>query len=185
MPKRTLTCLVMLMTMTAIASAEIYKCVNEDGVVKFSDQPCGRQAEVVIAKTNLSVDEAIGNGGPYPEPVKDSAVMNQDIMVHAKTVGASIFPDMYLESNDIGEDLKGQTRTWKVFLVYLDSKNYYNNTKVELNYSGERVGERIFVRLHYMRLAQFRWAEPLTTLKKAKKVKQDLHYGWYVLPQRK
>ena len=117
--------------------------------------------------------------------MKDAAVMNQDIMVHAKTVGTSIFPDMYLKSDDIGEELKGRTRTWKVFLAYVDLKKEYKYANVELNYTGEHVGDRVFVRLHYIRIERFDWAVPLPTLKKTKKLKKDAHYGWYVLPQRK
>lgn len=185
MLKKTLIYLAIIMTVAAGASAEIYKCVSADGVVKFSDQPCGRQAEVVISATNLSVDEAIGNGSPYPEPLKESAVMNQDIMVHAKTVGASIFPDMYLKSNDMGEERNLRTRTWKVFLAYIDPKIDYKYANVELNYTGEQIGDRIFVRLHYIRIKQFDWMVPIPTLKKTKKLKKDSDRGWYVLPQRK
>ena len=177
--------LVVFVTIAPGASAEIYKCVNDDGVVKFSDQPCGRQAEVFISKTDLSVDEAVGNGGPYPEPVKNSAVMNQDIMVHAKTVGASIFPGMDPKSDDMGEEITDRTRSWRVFLAYRDPKIDYKYANVELNYTGEKVGDRIFVRLHYIRISRFDWMVPLPTLKKTKKLKRDSCDGWYVLPQRK
>ncbi|MGY6555051.1 MAG: DUF4124 domain-containing protein [Wenzhouxiangella sp.] len=41
--------------LSAPALAQVYRCVDEDGTLIFSDRPCGAQAEVHESKSNFSV----------------------------------------------------------------------------------------------------------------------------------
>ncbi len=51
-----------MMIMAITAFADIYKCVSDDGVVKYSDEPCGKQTEFLFRESNSkwSLDDAIG-----------------------------------------------------------------------------------------------------------------------------
>ena len=51
-----------MMIMAITAFADIYKCVSDDGVVKYSDEPCGKQTEVILRTSNSkgSLDDAMG-----------------------------------------------------------------------------------------------------------------------------
>lgn len=175
-----LSCLCVLL-FAAGAAADIYKCVSEEGTLTFSDRPCGPQATVAIPKTDFTVDEAIGSGGPYPAPVKYAKTIGQDIMAHAKLVGKSIFPNEYLKASDITEQSKGGAPYWTVVLYYVNREKEFNDSRIELNYSGDQEGDRIFVRLTYMRFHRFDWASTPGTLAHAKKVKRNSHYGWHVI----
>jgi Domain of unknown function (DUF4124) len=89
---RTYICVVIVfLSLGATAAADIYKCVSEDGVVKFSDEPCSKKAEVAFETEELNVDAAIGNASPYPQiPIPASQFDTEDMMAHAKKIGRCI-----------------------------------------------------------------------------------------------
>lgn len=94
----------MLMCLLALnpqASADIYKCVSEDGTVKYSDAPCSDNPQVAFeTEESKTFDEIIGEGYPYPEmPLDPSLIKTEDIVAHAKKIGACIIPGEYL--NDV------------------------------------------------------------------------------------
>jgi hypothetical protein len=171
------------MMITAIASADVYKCVSDDGVVTFSDQPCGEEAALVFQDTNLSVDEAIGNASPYTQPVPYSGDIDKDVLLHARKIGRSILPNENLESYDISKENMGIYYTWKVFLSYVTPHKEHLWSRIELDYRGEPKGKGVFVQLKFISIKRADWFTPLPTLKNVKKLKKHAHYGWHVIPQ--
>ena len=146
-------CLSTAVFLSTSAWGAVYKCVSDDGVTTYSDQPCGNKAEIVIETTDFSVDEAIGNASPYTEPVTYSLDIGADILLHARKVGKSILPE-----------------------------KEFDRDRIELKYIGEPRDDRIFVKLTFISIKRFDWATPLPTLRNAKKLKKYAHYGWYVTP---
>jgi hypothetical protein len=71
-------------------SADIYKCVSDDGVVKFSDQPCGDNAEITFHF--LSIDDLISLASPYEQPIKDPNRISNDLLIHSRKLGDRILP---------------------------------------------------------------------------------------------
>ncbi|MBU2630131.1 MAG: DUF4124 domain-containing protein, partial [Proteobacteria bacterium] len=173
-----------MMLMTTSASANIFKCVSEDGVITFSDIPCNKDAQLFIHDTKLSVDEAIGNASPYKHPVIYSGYIDQDLILHARKIGNSIFPDKRLEDKAISAERIANKQTWRVCLSYGSIENKFDYARIQLNYVGESEGdgEKVFVRLKYIAIKRFDWMTPLPTLKNVKKLKADAHYGWHVIP---
>lgn len=84
-------CVVILIAcLGSTAAADIYKCV-EDGVVKFSDEPCSNKAEIAFETEDLDFDAAVGIGSPYPNlPIPVSRFDTEDMMTHAKRIGRCI-----------------------------------------------------------------------------------------------
>ncbi len=181
MRKKPYVCCVILLFVATSAIAEIFKCVAEDGTLRFSDQPCGAQATVVVPKTDYTVDEAIGTGSPFAGPVKYTDTIGQDIVMHAKRIGNSMFPDDQLKASDIMIKYKYRSPFWTVVLYYVDRKQEFKDTRVELDYQGKLEGAKITLRLSYIRMKRFDWATTPTTIQKAKKLKRDNHYGWHVI----
>ncbi len=84
-------CLVSLLLLIAQAHGNIYKCVSEDGVVKYSDVPCSDEATVAFESANRPFDEVIGNASPYPkEPVPTYEMDDQKMEQHARKIGQTI-----------------------------------------------------------------------------------------------
>jgi hypothetical protein len=90
-------CLVILtMLLGSTAFADIYKCVSDNGVVKFSDAPCSKKAEVAFKTGARNFDAVIGNASPYPElPIPKSRFDIEDIVAHAKRIGGCIITGEY------------------------------------------------------------------------------------------
>lgn len=181
---RKTTCLYLsaLLIAAAGAYADIYKCVSKSGVVTFSDQPCGKPVEI-ISDAILSVDEAIGNASPYAEPVPYSYSIRYDVMIHAKRVGQSIFPDGDLIAENISAEYRADSPVWTVFLSYGYKKYKYDYSKIELDYIGDKKNEKIFVRLTYIRIDRSDVDIPVPTLQGSNKVKKDTYNGWHVLAE--
>ena len=175
--------LVSTILIPTIAFTDVYKCVSEDGVVTYSDQPCGEQADVFIRNSDLSVDDAIGNASPYTHPVTLARDIRSDVMLHARKVGRSIFPNEFLKSHDISTEHTGNYYKWNVFLSYVLPNKEHVWSRIVMNYIGEPKKNRISVCLKYISIKRFDWATPLRTLKNVKKLKRHGHYGWDVIAQ--
>ena len=181
MRRSILLCVFALLVFGKVAFADIFKCVSEDGVVTFSDQPCGEKAALVIHDKKLSVDEAIGNASPYPEPVIYSSNIDTDVLLHARKIGKSIFPNDMLKSHDLTTEHTGIYYSWKVFLSYVTPQKEHMWSRMVLDYRGDRKDDKILVRLKYISIKRFDWFNPIPTLKNTTKLKKDAHYGWHVI----
>ena len=101
MKKSFLLCLFSVMLVTHLAIADVYKCVSEDGVVKFSDEPCGTNAKLSFQTSKLKFDDVIGNASPYTkQPVPASKIDGNDFVAHARKIGKAILPYEYNNSVD-------------------------------------------------------------------------------------
>ncbi|MBU1342006.1 MAG: DUF4124 domain-containing protein [Proteobacteria bacterium] len=88
--------LVFMVLLAATSFADIYKCVSEDGVATFSDEPCAKKAQIAFKTENLNFDDAIGNASPYDDqPVEASKIYSEDFVAHAKKIGRYILPFEY------------------------------------------------------------------------------------------
>lgn len=111
--------------------ADIYKCVSEDGTVKFSDEPCSNNAQVAFeTEDSKTFDEIIGQGYPYPDmPLAPELITTGGIVAHAKKIAACIIPNEYIYAIEPRRSFKpgsGPTYSWDVDL-YLgpeDTKKY-------------------------------------------------------------
>ena len=180
MLKKSFAFILAIFVTTAGAYAGIYKCVSENGVVTYSDHPCGK-GEEVIPNIDLSVDEAIGNASPYAEPVSFSYSIRYDVLRHAKKVGKSLFPNAYLIEENIGAEYQPKSPVWTVFLSYGYRQYKYDYLKTELEYVGEKMGDKLFVRLKYIRINSSDLEIPMPALENSKKMEKDGHRGWHVL----
>jgi hypothetical protein len=110
---------IVLLCLVGMASADIYKCVSEDGVVKFSDEPCSRKAEVAFETEDLNFDEAIGNASPYPKlPVPESEFDTEDMVTFAKKIGRHIITGEHNNSARLERYRNRQYWTNKVYLNF-------------------------------------------------------------------
>ncbi len=75
------------------AFSEIYKCVSDDGTVKFSDEPCGKKTVGVFKSYVPNVDEAIEAG--ILRRCLDKKILEcvtEDLNFHAKKIADTILP---------------------------------------------------------------------------------------------
>ena len=88
--------------------ADIYRCVNEKGIVVYSDQPCGDNAAVAFKESGMSVDDAISRKVIHMTALRDRlSLFESDVERHAKTIGGCILPDIRLHEvrmNHIGKN---------------------------------------------------------------------------------
>ena len=141
-----LSCLLLTTVLTMTALADIYKCVSEDGVTKYSDVPCAENAEVAFETASLNFDEVIGNASPYPKlPVPPSRVDVKDIIAHAKKIGSCIIPDEY--NNTTIDRSSPMMPVWRIELHFgpADDEKMY---VVEMEYGRKGTNKGLFVWLH-------------------------------------
>lgn len=101
MSMRAIYAIAFICLVTPQALADVYKCILEDGAVKFSDEPCSNDAQVEFeTDSSKTFDELIGDGGyPYPEmPLAPNLIKTEDIVEHAKKIASRILPGEYINS---------------------------------------------------------------------------------------
>ena len=101
--------------------ANIYKCVSDDGVVTFSDQPCSTKAEVFInTPPAVSIDDVINQASPFAELYVESNTIDEALVAHAKKIGKSILPDEIYNSYMMrgGNRRARRYPQWEVSLKY-------------------------------------------------------------------
>jgi len=77
------------------AFANIYKCTSEDGIVMFSDTPCGTEAELAFYQPVADIDEALGVPiEPFLTPAHYNS-HDEYITDQAKRVGRVILTDQW------------------------------------------------------------------------------------------
>lgn len=128
------------------SSADIYKCVSEDGVLTFSDEPCDSKAEVAFKTEEYDFDKAIGNGSPYPEqPVPPSKIWREDFKAHAKKIGKTILPYEY--NNSVVDKTSPLMPGWYIDL-YFGSETNKKNYEISLHYGRNPSNKGVYVWLH-------------------------------------
>lgn len=99
----------------ACTFADIYKCVSDDGIVKFSDQPCGENSEKMV-KTP-SIDELIAQARPYKQPFADPDRITSDLIACSRKIADGILPDQHYHYNNTHEGDAGTRFT--ISLMYV------------------------------------------------------------------
>lgn len=127
--------------------ADIYKCVLDDGTVKFSDVPCSTDDQVAFdSKEAMTFDEVIGDGFPYPEmPMDRKLIRTQDIVAHAKKIGECIISFEYINSVDVFEFMPYGS-SWKIDLFFgPGNKRKYSITMWYSSLSTENRGTYVYL----------------------------------------
>jgi len=94
--KSILLSLIVFFMLASVVSADIYKCVSNDGVTTYSDEPCGENSKKVFDTVEQTFDDIIGNGSPYDDqPVDSKKVFREDIIEHAKKIWRFIMPNKH------------------------------------------------------------------------------------------
>lgn len=121
--------------------ADIYRCVSDNGTVTYSDQPCGKNAEIFHPEYEMSVDDAARRD--ILKPATDHAsiwYVEKDIKDHARHIADVIIPNQ--QFHDIYITRKGRERDeipidWQVTIscgpeadaLYSQIKFYYRGKK--------------------------------------------------------
>ena len=165
-----------LLVMPAGSFADIYKCVSDDGAVKFSDRPCGKEIEVLGPRQSL--DDLIALARPLRQPLPDPDRITNDLLVHSQRIGALICPGLPLHLPQV--HVKNDRRSeWEVSLTYTDDDlpawqikiNYRKDTQID--------GYTIWLKS----ICVFRWYKPFSppTMKQMTALKK-IGPGEWVVP---
>jgi len=158
---------------------EIYKCVSDNGTVKFSDEPCGKNSVVAFKTYVPSVDGAIASD--VLERCYDKTIVecvSKDLNSHAKRIADSILPrerfcSMYENHSSRNRELFDKKIQWIISLYYGPEINK-QQWIVEINY--QVVFEKN-VSIHLNSISVDKDGEPfepptMNNLKKLKHVKR-------------
>ncbi len=144
--------------------ADIYRCVSDDGVVTYSDHPCGRDAKVIYRKYEMSVDDAARRDIIKPGTDRsDMWAVEKDIKDHACQIARIIVPDQRLHYIYIKRDGKVEDEIpvdWRVTVPWGPEEDILNSS-IEFYYRGKKNG-RLNVWLHSLQtLSDRRPYDPL------------------------
>jgi hypothetical protein len=146
MKRLLIVCLLALMLIAKIAWADVYKCVSDDGIIKFSDEPCGENAEISFRTSNLNFDDVIGNASPYTEqPVAASKIDGNDFVAHAKKIAKAILPYEYNNSYD--NRTTPMSPGWRIYLYFGPASNE-KKFVIVMNYARYPTSNGIYVWLN-------------------------------------
>jgi len=113
--KRILFC-VAIIIISATVSADIYKCVSDDGVVTYSDEPCGPKSSV-FGKT-MSLNKLIASVCPYDQPVFNPDDLSNDLLEFSQKLGSYIVPDKIFNSSSVFSKEDPLSLNWNIHLSY-------------------------------------------------------------------
>ncbi len=107
MPKLALAILTLMVSSAVLAQASIYRCVDEEGTVIFSDRPCDEEAREYIGGTTLSVINA-------PEDVEARAEANRAFIEERRErqIEARRQRTQQDETPAVVEPVRPQTQVW-------------------------------------------------------------------------
>ncbi len=84
---------------TATALADIYKCVSNEGIVTYSDEPCSPKS--IIFRKTVSLDALIVSVCPYRQAVSNSDTLTNDLLEISNKIGGYIVPDKLFNSSSV------------------------------------------------------------------------------------
>jgi hypothetical protein len=156
-----------MMLIAVTAFADVYKCVSEDGVVTFSDEPCGKKAEITIH--SLSLDDLIGLASPFTQSIMDSNSISNDLLSHSRKLGKSILPkERYYGHNvSLKNDLQSY---WEIRLYY--APKGFTEWEIRMDYvkKPKAQGYSLWLKSIFIK----RWGKPYSppTMQHAKKMRK-------------
>ncbi len=104
MHEKLICCLLFILACISSSYAEVYKCTDNNGIVKFSDQPCGKNSKVLFSTERgiKDIEDSLIHFSAKV-PVGDLSKMNgiraYEIKNHARYMGSLIFPEFSLISD--------------------------------------------------------------------------------------
>lgn len=112
-------CLSAFMLMAGVAWADVFRCVSDDGTVRYSDQPCAADAELFIEEEGCNIDDSIRRAHPFKDLSVKSEDINDRLVAHAKKLGKCILPNMTFKSYNVSEDsFRDVDHTWDISVNY-------------------------------------------------------------------
>jgi hypothetical protein len=141
-PTKSLVVFLLVTMLTAIpAFADIFKCVSEDGFVTFSDEPCGKNAEIAFQKYIMSVDDAVGLDliSLFTDRTQIRSI-RLDLESHAKILGNCILPNEkrnYLFVDRAGGHHYHREIDWKLSLFF-GPQGYEREWNINVFYKGKK-----------------------------------------------
>lgn len=86
--------LLILILLSSLSYADIYKCTSDSGVVTYSDEPCGKNAVHAFDEYVMSIDDAASRDIITPSTDRSYKYDIISAMIpHAKRIAYCIFPD--------------------------------------------------------------------------------------------
>lgn len=131
-----LTVMLAVMFIPACSCADIYRCTSDDGVVKFSDEPCGEKYEMMANAP--SIDQLIAQARPYKQPFLDPDRITSDLIACSQKIADGILPDEHYRTYHVYEDEKKTKFT--IYLLYVpegfkaNNPNKYRIYEVKIKY---------------------------------------------------
>lgn len=105
--------------MADVTWANVYRCVSDDGTVRYSDQPCGGDAELFIEEEDCNLDVRIRRAYPFKELSVQSEDITDRLVSHAKKLGKCILPNETFKSFDVSEfNFRELDYTWNIKTGY-------------------------------------------------------------------
>ncbi len=166
------------------AQANIYRCVSEDGTIRFSDVPCSNTAEVFYKEDKVSIDEAVALASPLKDLTLDSPHLISEIVAHARIVGNALFPsEQFNDSTWRRHKVGNRYPHWSVMLYY-GKKDNKPKWAVDVNYGvREKSGVmRIWMYTIYVRLTDTLFDPPSIEPAKPPKNLKRIKAGEYQVP---
>ena len=162
----------------ATAMGNVYRCVMDDGTVRFSDVPCVGDSDLFIKEERLSIDEVIALASPFPDLTIYSSSIDNELVSHAKKLGEILIPDDAYVSYEMRgrEQSSGRYPSWEV-IVNFGQKDNRPKWSITVNYDVRQKNDilRIWMHTIYVRLTgtlidapSIRSAESLKRLKAGK-----------------
>lgn len=126
--------LLSIMLLTGMAWADVYRCVSDDGTVRFSDRPCSGDPELFIKEEGCHIDDSIRRAKPFTDLTVQSENFNDRLVSHARKLGKCILPDETYVSYRVSEDrFRDQYHTWVVRVNY-ENKGRKNKWRLTFTY---------------------------------------------------
>ncbi|MBU1342005.1 MAG: DUF4124 domain-containing protein [Proteobacteria bacterium] len=133
--------------------ADIYKCVSEDGVATFSDEPCGTNAAVSFHQ--LGIDELIVLVSPYAQPIIDLNRIENDLLALSRRIGDCILPHERYYGHNVRIE-KDRPFFWEVRLWYAPE----NYTEWEIRMEYEKIKKHNDTSVWLKTISITRWGKP-------------------------
>lgn len=180
MKNRILSAIILFLILIAPhAAGNIYKCVSEDGVVKFSDAPCSEQATVAFESSNRHFDEVIDNGSPYPnQPVKNHDMDIQKVRDHAKRISQTVIPGETIRKI---KQLRSHMMPGWTFILELGPPADKAKYTVSLDYSVRQTAKGTYIWLQAFRVRMNNRPYDPPSMANVKKYKKAATGRWEIL----
>jgi hypothetical protein len=114
--------LVGVLLWAGMAGANVYRCVSDDGTVRFSDQPCADDAELFIKEEGCDIDDRIRRAYPFKDLSLKSDDISDRLSAHARKLASCILPSKNYKSYNVSEShFRDKYHDWNVTVEYKDS----------------------------------------------------------------